>query len=98
MAWLAANRLAWKRSIAVLARPLGEPAQQLAAEPALLPLVDDGDRRLGDLGLGGQAHVAGDADALAGLRVARADRLVVDVVDLGEVRQVASGSGCPWRP
>ena len=48
---------------AVLARPLGEPPQQLAAEAAVLPLVDDRDRRLGDLGLG-----------LAGARSARRRR------------------------
>ena len=74
---------------AVLARAGGQAPQQLAAEAAALPVVDDGDGRLGDRGLLGQADVAGDADARAALRVARADRLVVDVVDLGEVGELA---------
>ena len=83
---------------AVRPRPLGQAPQQLAAEAAALPLVDHRDGRLGGLGLVGQAHVAGDADALAGLRVERAERLVVDVVDLGEVGEVGPGSGRPSRP
>ena len=37
----------------------------------------------------GVAHVARDAEALAAGGVERADRLVVDVVDLGEERQLA---------
>ncbi len=74
---------------AVLARPVGEAPEQLAADAPVLPLVDHRDRRLGDLRRVAQPHVARDADALARHRVARADRLVVDVVDLGEVREVA---------
>ena len=37
---------------AVLARPRGEAPQQRAANAPVLPVVDDGDRRLGDLGPG----------------------------------------------
>ena len=46
------------------------------------------ERGLGDVRLLVVAHVAGDADRLAGDGVERADGLVVDVVDLGEERQL----------
>ena len=74
---------------AVLAGPLDEPLEQRGGGAAALPVVDDGDR---DLGLGGLvgADVAGDPDR-APLAVEGDQRLVVVVVDLGQVGEVAVG-------
>ena len=73
---------------AVLGGARAQPPQQLAAEPAVLPGVDHGHGGLGDVRALVLAHVARHAHALAGGRVQRPDRLVVDVVDLGEERQL----------
>ena len=42
--------------------PLRQLSQQFGAEPATLPVVDDGNRELGGLRVVGIADVAGDAD------------------------------------
>ena len=67
---------------------MAEAAQQDPAEPAALHRVDHRDRRLGGVRAVGVADVARDAESLAAVGVERADRLVVDVVDLGEERQL----------
>ena len=74
---------------ALLAGPVGEPAQERGADPAPLPVVGD---REGDLGAVGPRVVADeprDADAIVGARVERHERLVIAMVDLGEIAQVA---------
>jgi hypothetical protein len=53
--------------------------QQLGAEPAALPVVDDGDGDLGGVRVAGVADVAGDADAAAVGLVQRAERLAAFV-------------------
>jgi hypothetical protein len=53
-----------------------------------LPVVDDGDRDLGGLRVGGVADVAGDADTAPVRMIQRAERLVVVVVDVGKVAQL----------
>ena len=58
----------------------GEAPQQRAADAAVLPLVEDRDRRLGHVWLGLQPHVTGAPDAVAGVRGPRAERLVVELL------------------
>ena len=65
----------------------GQLGQQFGAQPAALPVVGDGDGDLGCLRVAGVADVAGDADAAPAGAVQRAERLVVVVVDVGEVAQ-----------
>jgi hypothetical protein len=54
----------------------------------VLPVVGDHDRGLREVRLLA-AHVAGHADDLVGGRVERGERLVVSMVDLGQVGEVA---------
>jgi len=63
----------------------GEQVEQRRADAAPLPLVDHGDGRLGRVRAVGAADEARDADAVAGNRVDRGERLVVVVVDVGQV-------------
>ena len=81
-----------------LARARRQPVQQHAAEPAPLPVVGDRDRRLGDRAARPLAHEPRDADPRPGLRIERADRLVAVVVDVGEVRELATASAAAWAP
>jgi hypothetical protein len=53
-----------------------------------LPVVDDGDRDLSRLRVVGIADVAGNAHAVPADLVQRAERLMVVVVDVGEVAQL----------
>ena len=69
----------------LLAGARREQLEQQRPEAPPLPGVDDGDGRLGHAGPPREAHEAGDADALARLRVQGDQGLVVAVVDLGQV-------------
>jgi hypothetical protein len=53
-----------------------------------LPVIDDGDRDLSRLRVVGIPDVAGDAHAVPAGLVQRAERLMVVVVDVGEVAQL----------
>src|SRR6266516_618087 len=66
-------------------------SQQLGAQSPALPVVDDGDGDLGGLWVFSVADVAGDAHAAPVGVVQRAERLVIVVVDLGEVAQLRGG-------
>ena len=75
---------------ALLAGARDEPLQQRRRDAAPLPVVGDHDRRLGRAL--GRAHEARDADAAsARLGVDRHQRLVVVVVDAGQVVEIALG-------
>ena len=78
---------------ALLPGPISQPVQQLGAEPPALPFVDDGDGNLGSLRVFGMPDVASHAEATAIDRIQCAQRLVVVVVDLGEVTQLRRGQG-----
>jgi hypothetical protein len=65
----------------------GQLGQQLGAEPAALPVVDDGEGDLGGVRVARVADVAGDADAAAVGVVHRTEGLVVVVVDVSEAAQ-----------
>jgi len=69
---------------------LRQLSHQFGAEPPALPVVDDGNRDFGGLRVVGVADVAGDADTASVGVVQCAERLVVVVVDVGEVAQL------PW--
>ena len=71
-----------------LAGALDEALEQGGGDAAPLPGIADDHRDLGQLGLGA-AHVARNADQVAGLGVDCGQRLVVGVVDLGQVGEVA---------
>jgi len=66
----------------------GQLGQQLGAEPAALPVVDDGEGDLGGVRVARVADVTSDADAAPGGVGQRAERFVVMVVDVGEVAQL----------
>ena len=68
----------------LVAGPLGEQVGEGDAEAATLPLVDHRHRGLG-AGAVVEANEAGDPDAVPGLRVEGDQRLVIVVVDVGEV-------------
>jgi len=53
-----------------------------------LPVIDDGDRDLSCLRVAGIPDIAGDAHAVPAGPVQRTDRLMVVVVDVGEVAQL----------
>jgi hypothetical protein len=72
---------------ALLPRAGHQGVEQRRRHAAALPVVDDDDRGLGLTRAG--ADEARDADALAGVGVQGHERLVVAVVDAGEVLQVA---------
>src|SRR5438270_6304855 len=67
----------------LLRGPLGEAAQQRSPHAVSLPLVDDDDRPIGKATVLAVAHEAGDCDD--GAADHRDERLVLVVVDLGEV-------------
>jgi hypothetical protein len=54
--------------------------EQDLAQPSLLPVVDDGDRRFGDVGASGVAEISRYRQTLPCGRVQRAKRLVAVVV------------------
>ena len=66
-------------------RPRGEQVQERGPHPTALPVVDHGHGRLGGVRAVCAADEAGDADPFARLRVDGRERLVVVVVDVGEV-------------
>ena len=70
----------------LLAGPLDEALEQLPAQAAVLPIVGDDDRALGDAVA--DAHEAGYADGVVALWVDRQQGLVIVVVDVGQVRQL----------
>jgi hypothetical protein len=74
-----------------LAGAIGKPAQELGCKSSALPVVDDGDGDLCSLGVPGVPDVASDSESTTIRRVERAKRLVVVVVDLGEVTQLRDG-------
>jgi hypothetical protein len=53
-----------------------------------MPVIDDGDRDLSRLRVAGMADVAGDTHAVPAGSVQRSQRLMVVVVDVGEVAQL----------
>src|SRR5262249_60101680 len=69
----------------------GQPGQQLGAQSAALPVVDDGDGDLGGVRVVGVPDVAGDAHAVPAGLIQSAERLVVVVVDIGGVAQLRRG-------
>jgi hypothetical protein len=71
----------------LLARALDERVEQPGPSTPALPVVHDHHRRLGHIRAG--THVARHADAIAGSLLDRHERLVVAVVDAGEIVQVA---------
>jgi hypothetical protein len=73
---------------ALLAGPVGQPGQQLGAQAAALPVVDDGDGDLGRAPVVAVPDVPRDAHAAPAGVVQRAERLVVVVVDVGEISQL----------
>jgi hypothetical protein len=80
------------------ARPVGESLEQCGSQPAMLPVI--GHHHGGRGHLGCHAEEARDTDAGAVARVERQQRLVVVVVEVGQVgqpqgraRAAASGSG-----
>jgi len=74
-----------------LAGAIGKPAQQLGSESSALPVIDDGDGDFCSLGVFGVPDVASDSESTTISRVERTKRLVVVVVDLGEVTQLRGG-------
>ena len=81
---------------AFLAGPVRQQPHQLGAKAAPLPVVDDSDGDIGGLRVIGAPDVAGDAHAAPAGVIQRADRLVVVVVDLGEVAQLRRGVSSPF--
>ena len=88
MAALSAATAAVNRPDALLAGSFGQPGQQFGAQAAALPAVDDGDGDLGGVRVLAVPDVPGDAHAAPAGVVKRAERLVVAVVDVGEVAQL----------
>jgi hypothetical protein len=62
---------------ALVPSPFGQPIKQRLADPASLPRLEDGDRDLRPVTSFVIADVAGDADALAAVRLDRHQRLVL---------------------
>jgi hypothetical protein len=85
---LSAEARAVKAADAFGAGAAGQLGQQLGAQPAALPVVDDGDGDLGGVRVVGVADVTGDTDAAPAGVLQRAERLVVVVVDIGKVAQL----------
>jgi hypothetical protein len=83
------EQLGREHADAVLGGATAEASQQQAADPSALRCVDHRHRRLGGVRAVAVADVARDPEPLARPRIQRADRLVVDVVDVGEERQLA---------
>ena len=69
-----------------VAGALGQQREQDGSQSAALPVVHDGDRCLGDLRIVLAAHEPSHADGCA-IVVEGDERLVVVVVDLGQVAQ-----------
>ena len=69
----------------------GQPLQQHPANPTSLPGLEDRHSNLRAVGPFAIADVAGDADALAASLIDREQRLVIPVVDFGEVAQLGGG-------
>ena len=67
----------------------GEPAQDLTRHASSLPAVHDGNGHFGRLRLLFDAHVAGDTRQLVA-RSLRNERLVIVVVDIGQVLDEAA--------
>jgi len=76
---------------AFLTGTVGQLSQQFGAQSPALPVVDDGDGDLGGLGVFGVPDIAGDAYAAPVGVIQRTERLVVVVVDVGEVAQLRRG-------
>jgi hypothetical protein len=72
-------------------------AQQLGAQSAALPVIDDSDGDFSGLRVFGVPDVAGYAHAAPVRGIQRAKCLVVMVVDLGEVAQLRRGQFLLWR-
>ena len=70
---------------------LGQPGEQFGRQSQALPVVDDGDGDLGGPRVGGVADVPGDADAAPARVIQRAEGLVVEVIDVGEVAKLRRG-------
>jgi hypothetical protein len=64
---------------------------QRLANPASLPGLEDGDRDLRAVTSFAIPDVAGDAHALAAAWIDRQQRLVITVVDFGEVAELRRG-------
>jgi hypothetical protein len=67
---------------------LRQLSHQFGAEAPPLPVVDDGDRDFGGPRVVGVPDVARDTDTTPVGVIQRAERLVVVVVDIGEVAQL----------
>jgi hypothetical protein len=89
--WVVLRDQGGEATDAFAAGPVDEFGQQLGAQPAALPLVDDGDGNFGGFRVLRVPDVAGDAQAPAVDGIEGRQRLVIVVVDLGEVAQLGSG-------
>jgi hypothetical protein len=76
---------------ALLAGAVSQLTQQLGAQSPALPVIDDGDGNFGSLRVFVVPDVASDAQAAAVDVIQRPERLVVVVVDLGEITQLRLG-------
>jgi hypothetical protein len=72
----------------LLTGALGKGGSEAAAHTTALPIVDHRDRQLGGRRILGGAHIPRDTDPVAGDGIDRDQRLVVVVVDLGEIAQL----------
>src|SRR5690242_16647723 len=79
----------------LLERPCGQPLEQLGGDATPLPVVNDRHGHLGSLRVLLGAHEARHADRLTALPAECDERLVVVVVDLGEVAHQARAE--PWH-
>ena len=75
-------------SDALFARASGQILQQCGAKPAALPIVGHRDGDLGHRRVIARAHEARHAEAVARVGVDRQQRLVIVVIDLGQVFQL----------
>ncbi len=75
---------------------VGKAAHEGLADSAALPGLEDCESDLGAVAALGVTDVAGDADASVALGIDRHERLVIVVVDLGQVAQLG-GSQRPVR-
>ena len=75
---------------------VGEPAHQGLADSAALPGFEDREGDLGAVAALGVPNVAGDADASSALGIDRQERLVIVMIDLGQVAQLG-GAQRPVR-
>ena len=87
IATLSAETRAVKRRMPSWRARCGQPGEQLVAQPAALPVISDRDGDFGRVRVSFVPDVTGHSDA-APVTIQCAERLVVMVVDVGEVAQL----------